>query len=170
MDKYLQIGKIVNTHGFRGDVKAQSWCDFPEVMTELDVIYRKTKDGYSPLTVQKASVHKGMVLLKFAGIDDFDKANALREEVIYADRDHIVREDDSFFIADLIGLMVIDFDDNNNVYGVLKDVTQYGIHDIYTVKTEKGEVLIPAVKEFVKKISLEEGIFVKPIEGMFDEV
>ncbi|MBR5322613.1 MAG: 16S rRNA processing protein RimM [Clostridia bacterium] len=169
MEKYLKIGKIVNTHGFRGDVKAQPWCDCPEVMTELDVIYRKTGGNYIAVKVQKASVHKEMVLLKLEGIDDFDKANALREEVIYADRDDIVREDGSFFIADIIGLEVKDVD-TGKVYGKLKDVTQYGIHDIYTVKTEKGEVLIPAVNEFVKKISLEEGIFVKPIEGMFDEV
>ena len=47
---------------------------------------------------------------------------------------------------------------------------QYGIHDIYTVETEKGEVLVPAVSEFVKEISLEKGIFIKAIEGMFDEV
>ena len=169
MEKYLEIGKIVNTHGFRGDVKAQSWCDFPEVMTELDVIYRKVKGEYVGLEVEKSSVHKGMVLLKLSGIDDFDKANALREEVIYADRDDIVREEGSFFIADLIGLDVIDAD-SGKVYGKLKEVMQYGIHDIYAVKTEKGEVLIPVVEEFVKKVSLEEGIFVKPIEGMFDEV
>ena len=169
MKKYLEIGKIVNTHGFRGDVKAQSWCDYPEVMTELKVIYRKVSGKFVGINVQKASVHKEMVLLKLEGIDDFDKANAFREEVIYADRDDIVREDGSFFIADLIGLEVIDVD-TGKVYGKLKDVTQYGIHDIYTVKTEKGEVLIPAVNEFVKKISLEEGILIKPIEGMFDEV
>ena len=169
MEKYLEIGKIVNTHGFRGDVKVQSWCDNPEVMTELDVIDRKAGENYVGIKVQKASVHKEMVLLKLEGIDDFDKANALREEVIYADRDDIVREDGSFFIADLIGLNVTDVE-TGKVYGKLKDVTQYGIHDIYTVKTEKGEVLIPAVSEFVKKISLEEGILIKPIEGMFDEV
>lgn len=169
MEKYLEIGKIVNTHGFRGDVKAQAWCDIPEVMTELDVVYRRVKGEYVELKVEKSSVHKGMVLLKLEGIDDFDKANALREEVIYADRDDIVRDEGSFFIADLVGLDVIDVD-SGRVYGKLKEVLQYGIHDIYSVDTDKGEALIPAVEEFVKKISLEEGIFVKPIEGMFDEV
>ena len=169
MEKYLEIGKIVNTHGFRGDVKAQAWCDNPEVMTELDVVYRRVKGEFVAVKVEKSSVHKGMVLLKLDGIDDFDKANALREEVIYADRDDIVREEGSFFIADLVGLDVIDVD-SGRVYGKLKEVLQYGIHDIYSVDTGKGEALIPAVEEFVKKISLEEGIFVKPIEGMFDEV
>lgn len=169
MEKYLEIGKIVNTHGFRGDVKAQSWTDAPEVLAKIKYIYRKTKNEYQKIKVQKGSVHKGMVLLKLEGIDDFDNANALRETVIYADRKDIPKAKDSFFIVDLIGLDVIDVE-SGRVYGKIKDVMQYGIHDIYTVETEKGEVLIPAVSEFVKKISLEEGIFIKAIEGMFDEV
>ena len=169
MEKYLEIGKIVNTHGFRGDVKAQAWSDAPEVLTKVKHVYRKTKNEYQKIKVQKASVHKGMVLLKLEGIDDFDSANALREVVIYADRKDIPKAKDSFFIVDLIGLDVIDVE-SGRVYGKIKDVMQYGIHDIYTVSTEKGEVLVPAVSEFVKKISLDEGIFIKAIEGMFDEV
>ena len=46
----------------------------------------------------------------------------------------------------------------------------FGASDIYTVKTEKGDVMIPAVAEFVKEIDLEKGVFIKPIEGMFDEI
>ena len=169
MDKYLQIGKIVNTHGFRGDIKMQPWSDSPVVVTKLKAIYRKVGNDYQKVKIQKSSVHKGMVLVKLEGIDDFDSANLLREEVVYADRDDIATGKNSFFIADLIGLNVIDID-SGKVYGILQEVMQYGIHDIYSVKTEKGEVLIPAVKEFVKKISVTDGIFVKPIEGMFDEI
>ena len=58
--KLIKIGKIVNTHGFRGDVKAQSWCDDPEVITELKVIYRKIKNEFTEVKVTKASVHKDM--------------------------------------------------------------------------------------------------------------
>ena len=169
MEKYLQIGKIVNTHGFRGDVKMQTWSDSPEVVTKLKVLYRNVNGQFVPMKVKKCSVHKGMALIKFESIDDFDSANNLREEIMYADRDNISKGSDSYFIADLIGLDIIDAD-SGKVYGKLKEVMQYGIHDIYSVGTEKGEVLIPAVSEFVKKISVEEGIFIKPIEGMFDEV
>ncbi len=169
MEKYLQIGKIVNTHGFRGDIKMQSWSDSPKTVTLLKQMYRKQGDVYETLNVEKSSVHKDMVLVKFVGIDNFDSANMLREEVLYADRDDISKDEGAFFIADLIGLDVIDFE-NGKVYGKLCDVTQYGMHDIYTVKTEKNEVLIPAVSEFIKEINLDKGIFIKPIEGMFDEI
>ncbi len=167
MDKYLQIGKIVNTHGFRGDVKMQTWTDSPEVATKLKCVYLKNKEEYNKIKVKKGSVHKGMVLLKLDGIDDFDSANALRETVVYADRKDIPTEKGSFFIVDLIGLDVID-EESGKVYGKLKDVLPYGVHDIYSVQTEKGEVLVPAVSEFIKRISLEEGIFIKAIEGMFE--
>ena len=169
MEKYLQIGKVVNTHGFRGDIKMQTWSDSPEVCTVLKVMYRKVNGNFVPMKVKKGSVHKGMALIKFESIDDFDSANNLREEIMYADRNDILKENDSYFIADLIGLDVVDAD-NGKLYGKLKEVLQYGIHDIYSVDTAKGEVLIPAVAEFVKKISVEEGIFIKPIEGMFDEI
>ena len=169
MEKYLQIGKVVNTHGFKGDIKMQTWSDTPAVCTKLKALYRKVGNDYQKYNIQKSSVHKGHALIKFEGIDDFDSANLLRDVVFYADRNDIKINKDTFFIADLIGLEVIDVDTNVS-YGKLKDVLQYGIHDIYVVSTEKGEVLMPAVNEFIKKISITEGIFIKPIEGMFDEV
>ena len=169
MEKYLQIGKVVNTHGFRGDVKVQTWSDTPEVVTKIKALYKKVGGTYQKMDVSKSSVHKGHALIKFIGTDDFDSANALRDTVLYADRDDIKKDKDDFFIADMIGLDVIDVDDGT-VYGKLKDVLQYGIHDIYSIETDKGEVLIPAVKEYVKRISLTEGIYIKPIGGMFDEV
>lgn len=169
MEKYLQIGKVVNTHGFRGDMKLQYWCDSPKSVTSLKKIYRKNNAGFTELQVEKASAHKDAVLLKLQGIDDFDSANLLREEILYADRDDIKIERGAHFIVDLIGLPVIDVD-TGRVYGKLKEVLKYGQHDIYAVDTESGEKLLPAVKEFVKKIDLEQGIYVKPIEGIFDEI
>ncbi len=169
MEKYLQIGKVVNTHGFRGDVKLQSWSDSPKTITDLKRVYRKKNNEYIELQIEKSSVHKGMVLIKLLGVDSFDEANLFREEVLYADRNDIKVEKGAYFIVDLIGLPVIDFN-TGKIYGKLKEVLQYGQHDIYSVETENGEKLLPAVSEFVKKIDVDEGIFVKPIEGIFDEI
>lgn len=169
MEQYLQIGKIVNTHGYKGTVKLQPWCDSPYDAAELDVIYKKKGSDFVPYSVETASVHKDAVLLKLEGVDDFDSANALRETVMYADRNDIPKAEGSFFIADIIGLDVIDAD-TGKVYGKLNDVLGYGHGDIYEVKTEKGNVLVPAVGEFIKNIDTDKGIFIKPIEGMFDEI
>ena len=72
------------------------------------------------------------------------------------------------FIADLLGLPVIDAETGKE-YGRLQDVMNRGASDIYVVDTPAGERMMPAVKEFVKSIDIEKGIFVVPIEGMFDD-
>ena len=76
---------------------------------------------------------------------------------------------DSYFIADLIGLSVYNFDDITIFYGKITDVMNYGASDIYEIKGRDGKVfLVPAVKEYVVKIDLEKGMYLRPIEGMFE--
>ena len=85
------------------------------------------------------------------------------------DRAHaIALPEGEFFIADLIGLPVINAD-TGKVYGTLTDVIQHG-QDLYEIETASGTRLMPAVPEFVREIDLEKGVFVTPIEGIFDEI
>ena len=101
------------------------------------------------------------------GITDIDSAAAMKETVVYADREDIPLEEGDFFISDLIGLPVIDVDSGIE-YGKISEVFNTGASDIYTVKTEDGERMIPAVPEFIIEIDVERGVFVRPIEGMFN--
>ncbi len=167
MRKYIEIGKIVNTHGIIGAVKAEPWCDSPVVLAKMKTIYTRSGDEYIPHKVIKASVQKQMVLITFEGIDTIEKANTLRNVTIYADRENIPLEDGAFLIDDLKGLSVIDID-SGKLYGTIADVIQGAANDIYEIKTEGETVLFPAVKEFVAEIDLEKGVFVRPIPGMFD--
>ena len=95
-----------------------------------------------------------------------EAAEALKNQILYLSRDDLELEDGEIFIADLIGLKVIDVD-SGTVYGTIQNVINTGASDIYVIKTENGEAMIPAVKEFVKRIELDEGVYIKPIEGMF---
>ena len=168
--EYLEAGKIVNTHGVRGDVKSECWCDYIEVMTEdLSVLYMKKGAEYQPLKIQKASPFKGMVLFHFAGIDTFEQANALRGTVLYAKREDLPLEEGACFIADMIGLPVIDAN-TGKVYGKLKTVTDAAAGQLYEISTESGIVLLPVVPDFVKEVDTEKGIFITPIPGFFDEI
>lgn len=163
--KYLECGKIINTHGTDGAVKLESWCDSPDILAGLKKIYLKNGDVYAPIQIKRASVFKIFVIAKLEGINSIDDAMAIRERVVYADRDDIPKGD-GHFIADLLGLDVIDIDDRK-VYGKLKEVINRGASDIYVIDTPDGERMMPAVAEFVREIDLDKGIFVKPIEGMF---
>lgn len=170
MKEYLELGKIVNTHGYQGNMMMQCMCDSPSVAAKVKKVFFKENGALTEYTVERSSVHKGMLLMKLKGIDGFDSANAMREKYVFAHRDDIPKKEGSFFIADLIGLEVSDVETGEK-YGVLKDVLQYGSRDVYEIDTGEGKtVLIPAVKEFIKEIDLEKGIKIKPIGGMFDEV
>ena len=166
-DQYLECGKIINTHGVKGDVKIDSWCDSPDILASLGNIYFKNESGYEKKHVLKAYVHKRFVIANIEGINDIETAEQMKETVIYASRDDVPLDEGDYFIADLIGLPVIDAD-SGKLYGKVSEVFNNGASDIYTVKTEAGERMIPAVDEFVIEIDLENGIFVRPIEGMFD--
>lgn len=165
--KYLECGKIINTHGVKGAVKIESWCDSPDILADLPYIYFKSADGFEQRRVLSASVMKRHVLALIEGVTDVDDAMALKETVVYASRSDIPLEDGDYFIIDLVGLPVIDADTDVK-YGEISDVFNAGASDIYTVRTENGDRMIPAVPEFIIKIDLENGIYVRPIEGMFD--
>ena len=164
--KFLECGKIINTHGIKGTVKAESWCDSPYILAELERVYTEENGRPKEYKVIDASVFKQFVLLDLDGVVGMDAAIAMKNKILYASRDDIELEEGDFFIADLIGLPVIDVDSGEK-YGEITDVINTGASDIYVIKTESGEAMMPAVEEFVKKIDLDEGIYVKPIEGMF---
>ena len=166
MKNYLECGKIANTHGVRGDVIIESWCDTPEVLASLKTVYTEKGGAYSPVKVVKASVYKGRVLASLEGVMVLEDAAALKGTVIFAKREDLPLEEGDFFVQDLIGLPVYE-EKTGEKYGTLADVISGAASDLYEVKTEKGNVLIPVVPEFVKNIDLESGIAIAAIEGMF---
>ena len=165
--RYIECGKIINTHGCHGGLKLESWCDSPEVLASFERVFIKKAGVYAEYKVKKSAVFKQFVLFDLAGVSDMDAALALKGTVVYADRDDFELEEGDYFIADIIGCDVIDAD-NGTVYGKLSEVVNRGASDIYVVKTEKGESMIPAVDEFIDRVEVGKAIYVRPISGMFD--
>lgn len=166
-EKYLEIGKIVNTHGVRGALKVEPWCDSPEQLCSLANLYYKKRDEYLPLAVRTASIHKNHVLIYFDGINSIDEAMPLKNRVLFVDRDDLPLADDRVFIADIIGLDVFDERDGSRL-GRLKSVDESPANDLFVVETPDGhEVLVPAVEKFIGHID-ESGVYLLPIPGMFD--
>jgi 16S rRNA processing protein RimM len=166
--EYLECATVINTHGVRGDVKLESLCDSPEVLASLERVFVLENGKYREIEVKHASVFKQFVLATLDGIDDMDKAMAMKGTTLYAAREDFVLEDGDYFIADLIGLDVID-NLNGKKYGRIVDVINRGASDIYVIKTEDGERMMPAVEEFVKKVDLDEGVFVETIPGLLSD-
>jgi 16S rRNA processing protein RimM len=165
--RYIECGKIINTHGCHGGLKLESWCDSPEILASFERIFIKKAGAYAEFKVKKSAIFKQFVLFDLAGVADMDAALALKNTVVYADRDDFELEEGDYFIADIIGCDVIDAD-NGTVYGKLSEVVNRGASDIYVVKTEKGEAMIPAVYEFIDRVEVGKAVYVRPISGMFD--
>ena len=166
--EFLECGKICSPHGVRGILKVEPWCDSPKVLARLKEIYFKRGESYEACAVISASVSTDLVLLGVEGVDSREAAQALKNTVVYAKRADIPVPEGRVLIADMIGLDVIDAD-SGRVYGTLADVTDGVRHQIYTVKTERGEVLFPAVDEFLEEIDTERGVFIHTIPGFFDD-
>lgn len=168
--KYLELGKIVSTHGVRGELRVQHWCDSPDFFKSFKTVYLG-KNGSEPMTVLGARPHGNIMLLTLEGIDDLDKANTLRGKTIYVRREDAPLEEGHYFIAELIGCKVVDADDTAHEYGVVRDVLNTGASDIWQIKGKDGrEYLLPSVPGIVEKVEVENDIaYVRPIKGIFDE-
>lgn len=167
-DAYIECGKIVNTHGVKGAVKLESWCNTPSDLSALKRVFLRCGSEYLEKKVKKASVFKQFVIAELSGVDDMDAAIALKGTVVYAAREDFKLEPGEYFISDLEGLEVIDAE-SGRIYGTLIETVNRGASDIYVVKTESGERMMPAVKEFVDRIEPDKAIFVRPIPGMLDD-
>ena len=164
---YLECGKIINTHGFRGTVKLESWCDHPDILANLKHYYFLENGIYRQRCVSHASVFRQFVLADIEGVDSEDAANALRGTVVYAAREELPLEEGDHFIADLIGLDVRNAD-TDEVIGKLADINTSGAKDLYIVRTTSGDFMVPAVPELVPEIDPDRAIYVRPIPGLLD--
>lgn len=165
--KYIECAKVINTHGCHGGIKLESWCNTPEDLAAIKTLYLCENGRYIAYKVKKASIFKQFVLMDVEGIDSMDAALSVKNKIFFADREDFDLADDEYFIADIIGINVIDAE-NGKIYGKIKDVINRGASDIYVVDTEVGERMIPVVDEFVVKVDVNEGVFVKVIEGLLD--
>ena len=169
MQKYLEVGQIVSTHGIAGEMKVYPWADSATALVELKKVFWDP-DGKNAVRVVSARTHKNMLLLKLEGVDSIESARRFIQRTIYADRDEVIMENGSFFVVDLIGLEAVNSTDGSHI-GVLSDVTNTGVQDIYHIKLDSGEVrMVPAVPFFVKEVDLDKGLVkIEPIKGLLED-
>ena len=164
---FPECGRIINTHGCHGGVKVEPWCDSPAVFASLPAVYVKEGDTYRAMRVKRASVSRNVVFAELAGVDTMEAADAMRGTVLYAKREDLKIPRGIFLIAEMIGMPVYHAE-SGEVLGELADVIHPGATDIYVIKMPNGaSAMVPVVDEFVKRVC-EKGIYLTPIEGMFE--
>ena len=166
---FLELGEIVGTHGVRGELRFNPWCDSPEFVKNFKTLYFDS-EGKNSVAVLSSRVHGNIVLLKLEGIDTMEKAQALKTKILYIDRESYDLPDNTWFVEDLLGCTVKEID-SDTVYGKLTDIQKYPANDVWTVTTPSGkQVLVPAVKEVVIKADTEnKTVFIKALKGLFSD-
>ena len=166
--QFLEAGKIVRTHGIRGELVLEPWADSPEFLAEIKRLY--FDGGKTDAGLLASRVHKGRLLITLRGVTTVEQGDALRGKVLYLDRADVQLEEGQVFLQDMIGLKAVD-GTTGREYGELKEVLPTGANDVYRIVDRDGkEYLFPAVKHMVKRISVEDGVIeLLPIPGIFDE-
>lgn len=155
MEKYLEIGQIVNTFGIKGQVKIVPFTDDITRYDELKEIYVEKKNELKLFQIEQVNYKKNMVILKLKGIETVEEAEKLRNCYLKIDRkDAKELPKDTYFIVDLLGLDV--YTDEGKLLGKVDDIYNAGSSDIYVVKDELGkQILLPAIKDVLKEVDLE---------------
>ena len=160
MKEFLDCGRIVNTHGIRGEVRIVPWADSPDFLCQFSTLYL---DG-APRKVLSSRVHKGSVIAKLDGVDTVEEAMLLRDKTVQIRRADAKLRSGTFFLADIIGLKVVD--EEGQTLGTLKEVLSLSVQQVYVIEGER-EIMIPAVPEFILETNIKGGyIKVRLIEGM----
>lgn len=161
----IETGKIVNTHGIKGELKVVPWADDPSVFTNFKTV---TVDN-TPYPVRSVRFQGQNVLLKLEGIDDMTRAEGLKNKIIYASRKDFNLPEGTYFIADLMGLSVVE-DETGRELGTISDVLTTGSNDVYELTGPDGKkYYIPAIKDCVKSTDLTaKQMRIHIMEGLFE--
>lgn len=164
--EYLEAGKIVTTHGIKGEVKIMPYCDSAELLAEFDRLF--IGKNHDEIIVERARVQKNMVIAKLEGINTPEEAEKLRNKMLFMHRDDLELDDDTYFIQDLIGMEVKDAD-SDALYGTIADVMPTGANDVYVVRGEEKEYLVPAIADVVISTDIDSNIMIiRPLDGLFE--
>ncbi len=166
--EFLEAGKIVGTHGIRGELRVEPWCDSAGFLAGFKTLY--WDKGATPVKVIGARVHKSLVLMRLEGVESATQGDLLRGKVLYLNRKDAKLPEGRYFIQDLIGMKVCDADSGKE-YGTVREIFQTGANDVYRIQGENGkDYLFPAVEEMIAETDLESGVIrVRPIQGIFDD-
>lgn len=166
------IGRILSPHGLAGFFRVYPYTDYPERCSSLSWINLDLRGQRRRYKVEKASVYGRFWLLKFAGVDSREQAGQLAGGLIFIPKAERVRlPEGSYYFDQIEGLQVYTICGER--LGEISEVISTGGHDLYKIKrifacqAAGKEILLPAVKQFIKKIDLAAGLMVVDLpEGL----
>ncbi|PLS16655.1 ribosome maturation factor RimM [Bacillus sp. M6-12] len=172
MEKWFNVGKIVNTHGIKGEVRVISRTDFAEERYKLGntlFLFWDEKDEPLELTIKTHRKHKNFDLLSFEGFNNVNEVERLRDGLLKVPESQLGElEEGEFYFHEIIGCTV--YTDSGDEIGSIREVLAPGANDVWVIKGKKGkDILIPYIKEIVLDVNIaEKKIVIFPMEGLLE--
>lgn len=168
MGQFFEIGKITGTHGIKGTMRVFPTTEDPKRFELLKEIIVENKGNKETFHIQKVAYQKQFVLLTVKEITDINVAELYKGgTILVTESQAIPLKEDEYYARDLYGLRVVT--DDGEELGELTKIYVTGANDVYAVQktAEDKELLIPAIKDCIKKVGIEEGVMtVKLLEGL----
>jgi len=168
-EELIPVGKIIGPHGIKGQMKLHSYSGNPDSLSAARSVTLKTPAGTLheyPVNCFKAN--SGKFIIGFTGIDDINLVQPFVGNEVCLKRGQLPGlDEDEYYWSDLIGLQV--FTDDGTLLGTVTDIFETGSSDIYVVRNEEREYLIPAIADVIKSVDPTGGrIVITPLDGLLD--
>ena len=170
MEDLLQVGSITSTHGVHGEVKVFPTTDDVKRFSKLKEVELETTSGTTTLHIKGVKYFKQFAILKFEEFDSLNAVETIKGKKLYVTRKNAVKlQKDEYFIADLIGMKVVD--NVLQLEGTLTDVIQTGANDVYDIALSAGrQFLLPAISDCILNVDMENRLIsIHVLEGLLDE-
>lgn len=171
MEKWFNVGKIVNTHGIKGEVRVISRTDFAEDRYKVGNTLYLFRENKEPLELKITShrTHKNFNLLTFEGYPNVNDVEPLRDGILKINESQLTDLDEGeFYFHEIIGCTV--FTDEGEEVGIIREVLTPGANDVWVVKRSSGkDALIPYIEQIVKEVDIKsQKVIITPMEGLLD--
>lgn len=165
--EFLKAGKIVGTHGVRGELRIDPWTDNSSFLSNFSTLY--LNEGENTLSIIKMRPHGRIVVAAVEGISTVEEAEKLRNKTVFIKRSDLTLPEGRYFVDELIGCTAFDADTGDKL-GIITDVSKTGANDVWHIKKADSEYLIPAIADVIISVDIEnERAVIRPLKGIFDE-
>jgi 16S rRNA processing protein RimM len=168
-EELIPVGKIIGPHGIKGQMKLHSYSgNFNSLIAARYVTLKSPTSTLQEYTINCFKANSGKFIIGFTGIDDINLVQSFVGNEVCLRRSQLPGlEEDEYYWSDLIGLQV--FIDDGDLLGTIVDIFETGSSDVYVVKREGREYLIPAIADVIKTIDPAGGkVIITPLDGLLD--
>jgi 16S rRNA processing protein RimM len=158
-EQLLTVGKLVNTHGIKGEIKVLAITDFPEErFAAKKSLFLIPVDGTPSfwITIESVRFHKNTYILKVEGFTNINQVEKYKGSMLKVSQDDLIElPDNEYYYHDIIGCSVFTDENEDKSLGVITEIIKPGANDVWVIKPTSGpDILIPVIDDVVLDVDV----------------